>query len=205
LLAPAIAGSPAHAEMARAANAILKEQQMPSTRGILGRTTALLALATLGACQPSGLGGGMPTSAQSLPTAARNGARIYFTAASDRGTAITYTGEPDIGGAMMGGAMMGGGAGQWLTCASCHGPEGRGGIHTMHMRLMKAPDIRYAALAAMPELKGRLRPFNLEDFRKTVESGRHPDGEELDGDMPRWQMSEADLGDLFAFLQSFPN
>jgi hypothetical protein len=74
----------------------------------------------------------------------------------------------------------------------------------MHMRLMKAPDIRYAALATMPELKGRSRPYDLEDFRKTVESGRHPDGEELDADMPRWQMGEADLGDLFAFLKTLP-
>jgi mono/diheme cytochrome c family protein len=166
---------------------------------ILHWTAAAFAVAALAACQPAGPGGAMPTSTQSLPTAEKNGARIYFTAASDRGTAITYTGGPDIGGGMMGGA------GQWLTCASCHGPEGRGGIHTMHMRLMKAPDIRYAALAAMPELKGRQRPYDLEDFRKTVENGRHPDGEELDRDMPRWQMSDADLSDLFAFLKSLPN
>ncbi|MEP7209088.1 MAG: c-type cytochrome [Casimicrobiaceae bacterium] len=164
----------------------------------------MLAVAALAACERAGPDGALPTSTQSLPTAARNGARIYFMAASDRGTAITYTGGPDIGGGMMGGGMMGGG-GRWLTCASCHGPEGRGGIHTMHMRLMKAPDIHYAALATMPELKGRPRPYDLQDFRKTVETGRHPDGEELDRDMPRWQMDEADLSDLFAFLQSLPN
>ena len=35
-------------------------------------------------------------------------------------------------------AMMDG----YLTCASRHGPEGRGGVHAMHMYVMKAPDIR---------------------------------------------------------------
>ena len=170
---------------------------------ILRWTAALLSVATLAACQPAGPAGAMLAATQALPTPARNGARIYFTAASDRGTAINYTGGPDIGGGMMGGGMMGGG-GRWLNCASCHGPEGRGGIHTMHMRLMKAPDIRYEALATMPELKGRSRPYDLEDFRKTVANGRHPDGEELDADMPRWQMSEADLGDLFTFLKTLP-
>jgi cytochrome c oxidase subunit 2 len=171
---------------------------MPSTRMIICWTTSVLAVAALAACQPTDPKSAMPTSTQSLSTAARNGARIYFMAASDRGTAITYTGGPDTGGGMMGGG------GRWLTCASCHGPEARGGTHTMHMRLMKAPDIRYAALATMPEVKGRSHAYDLEDFRKTIENGRHPDGEALDGDMPRWQMSEADLGDLFAFLKSSP-
>jgi hypothetical protein len=74
----------------------------------------------------------------------------------------------------------------------------------MHMSVMKAPDIRYAALSTMPELKGRQSPYGLDDFSKTVQGGRHPDGEKLDSDMPRWQMSEADLSDLFSFLKSLP-
>jgi mono/diheme cytochrome c family protein len=199
LLAAARGSSPAHAEAARTRQCDLKKRHMPSTQMILRWITAVLAVATLAACQPAGPGGAMPALTPALPTAAGNGARIYFTAASDRSTAITYAGGPDIGGGMMGGG------GRWLTCASCHGPEGRGGIHTMHMRLMTAPDIRYAALATMPELKRRSRPYDLEDFRKTIESGRHPDGEALGVDMPRWHMSEADLGDLFTFLKSLPN
>ncbi|MDP3082944.1 MAG: c-type cytochrome [Rubrivivax sp.] len=159
----------------------------------------LVVVSALAACQPVGRGGDMPVSVQALATPAKNGARIYFTAISERGSAISYSGGPDIGGGMMGGT------GAWLTCASCHGPEGRGGIHTMHMRLMKAPDIRYAALASMPEIKGRARPYDFDDSRKTVETGRHPDGEALDADMPRWKMSEADLNDLFSFLKSLSN
>lgn len=176
---------------------------MPLNSVIFRWTAAALAVVTLTACQPVGADGRTPHSAQAPTPGARNGARIYFTASSDRGTAVTYSGGPDIGAWMMGGAMMGGG--RWLTCASCHGPEGRGGVHAMHMRLMKAPDIRYAALAAMPELKDRKRAYDLDDFRLTVVDGRHPDGEEIDADMPRWRMSESDLADLFDFLKSLPD
>ena len=127
-----------------------------------------------------------------------NGGRIYFTAVSGRDGPVMYTGGPQFGGMMMG--MMG----TYLTCASCHGPEGRGGIHAMHMHVMKAPDIRYTALSAMPEMRGRKRPYGLEDFRLAVAEGKHPDGERLKRDMPRWQMSDADLHDLFAFVQRLP-
>jgi len=176
---------------------------MPSTTLSSRTSIAVFVLAALAGCQPAASADAMPASTQKLEAPARNGARIYFTAVSDRGTPISYTGGPDLGAGMMGGAMMSG-AGQWLTCASCHGPQGRGGVHVMHMRAMYAPDIRYAALAAMRELRGRARPYDVDDFRKTVESGRHPDGEELNADMPRWQMSDADLSDLFAFLKSLP-
>ncbi len=47
-----------------------------------------------------------------------NGERIDFTATSESGTEIDYTGGPSPGGMMMGGR---------LTCASCHGTDARGG------------------------------------------------------------------------------
>ncbi len=67
------------------------------------------------------------------------------------------------------------------------GMSERSGVHTIHMRRMKEPDIRYAALRTMSEIKGR-----------------HPDGKAIAVAMPRWQMREADLSDLFAFLKSLP-
>jgi mono/diheme cytochrome c family protein len=105
----------------------------------------------------------------------------------------------------MGGAMAPGGYGQLLTCASCHGPQARGGMHRMHMRTMTAPDIRFLALSVMPEMKRRTSPYGIGDLRQTVENGRHPDGQEVKADMPRWQMGEADLADLFAFLKALPD
>lgn len=176
---------------------------MYSPRIALGELSALM-LVGLVACQPGQQQNSVPASASGLTGPAGNGARIYFTGVSERGTTLTHTGAASVGGRMMGGGMMDGFS-QWLTCASCHGPEARGGTHVMHMSAMTAPDIRYAALSAMPEMRGRQRPYDLDDFRNTVEQGRHPDGEEGKAEMPRWQMSDSDLADLFAFLKALPD
>ncbi len=170
---------------------------MTATRFILGAVAAMV-LASIAACQPTRYKNQLPASTEGLATPAKNGARIYFTGASERGTAATIEDGANPGGGMMGGYR------QWLTCAACHGPEARGGKHEMHMSVMDAPDIRYAALRTMSELKGRQRPYDLDDFRQQVEQGRHPDGAQVKQEMPRWQMSEADLADLFAFLKSQP-
>ena len=129
----------------------------------------------------------------------QNGERIYFQASSVRGTRITYQGGPNLGG------MMGG----YLTCAACHGPGARGGLHTMHMQVMDAPDITYGALSGETGEHGQLNEhsdaqmeYSLDDFRRAVIDGKHPDGESLSRDMPRWQMSDEDLADLLAFLKT---
>lgn len=154
-----------------------KEPQMSSTQLVLGALSVLL----------------MATSANGLDGPAMNGARIYFTGTSERGTTAT---PANTHGGMMHGD------GQWLTCASCHGPQGRGGSHVMHMWAMTAPDIRYVALRNMSELKGRQRPYDIDDFRQQVEKGLHPDGTEVAAQIPRWQMSDADLTDLFTYLKA---
>lgn len=140
------------------------------------------------------------------PPNAENGGWIYYRATSARGTAISYLGGPSFGGMMMGGNN--------LTCAACHGPSGRGGVHTMHMQVMDAPNITYAALNGEVEAHNGEEGHNdehsseiaysLEDFRRAVIYGKHPDGEPLDRDMPRWQMSDEDLADLFEFLKILP-
>ncbi len=141
---------------------------------------------------PGGLSG---TPLGDAPNVA-NGERIYFTAISSRSGPIRYQGGPAFGGMMMG---------SYLTCAACHGPTARGGKHIMHMTVMDAPDIRIAALSKeFDEHGGGHGEYDLETFRKAVVYGQHPDGKPLSPDMPRWQMSDADLADLFAFLQSLP-
>jgi len=35
-----------------------------------------------------------------------------------------------------------------------------------------------------------------------VEQGKHPDGDELNTEMPRWKLSDKDLADLFTFLKT---
>lgn len=115
-----------------------------------------------------------------------NGERIYFTATSERGTAMTYKGGPSEGGWM----MMGG----RLACVSCHGPDGRGGRHSMGMMwVMDAKDIRWKVL--QPE-------FDAEKFRLAVVKGQDPDGTQMKQDMPRWNIGKDDLADLIAFLKT---
>ncbi len=119
-----------------------------------------------------------------------NGERIYFTATSERGTEITYTGGPASNGWM----MMGGGG--RLACASCHGPDGRGGEHSMGMmQVMDATDIRWSALEG---------EFDPEKFRLAVVEGKDPDGTQLNTDMPRWNIGNDDLADLIAYLKTLP-
>ena len=117
-----------------------------------------------------------------------NGERIYFTATSERGTPITYTSSPGSNNWM----MMNG----QLTCASCHGPNGQGGKHSMGMmQVMDAKDIRWSALQS---------EFDAEKFRLAVVKGQDPDGTQLKPDMPRWNIGDDDLADLIAYLKTLP-
>ncbi len=117
-----------------------------------------------------------------------NGERIYFTSTSERGAAITYTSGPSSNGWMMGNGQ--------LACASCHGPNGRGGTHSMGMmRVMTAKDIRWSALQS---------EFDAEKFRLALTKGQDPNGTMLNTDMPRWNIGDDDLADLIAYLKTLP-
>ncbi len=128
-----------------------------------------------------------------------NGERIYFTATNERGEVITYTGGPAAG---MMGRMP-------LACVSCHGPDGRGGEFVMHMQIIDAPDIRYETLASEEEHEEEgeghsEEGYDLETFRMAVVEGQHPNGDPLDRNMPRWNLSDEDLADLFEYLKTLP-
>lgn len=117
-----------------------------------------------------------------------NGERIYFTATSQRGTAITYTSGPASNSWMMGDGQ--------LACASCHGPDGRSGVHNMGMmQTMTAKDIRWSALQS---------EFDAEKFRLAVTKGQDHDGTQLNTDMPRWTIGGDDLADLIGYLKTLP-
>jgi hypothetical protein len=132
-----------------------------------------------------------------------NGEQIFYTDTNDSGQRISSTGGSNIGGMM--------GTTSELNCASCHGNDGSGGIHLMHMDVMDAPDIRFSALSAEDnglsdehedEHTLEHKDYDLEAFRQAVIYGKHPDGTSLDQDMPRWQMDDDDLSDLFIFIKS---
>ncbi len=132
---------------------------------------------------------------------ATNGERIYFTATNGQGETISYEGGPAFGMMMQ----------PQLACVSCHGTDGRGGTHVMHMQVMVTPDIRYEALIneagahkGEEEMKHIQDEYDLGVFRQAVVEGKHPDGEALSTDMPRWAMEDEDLGALFEYLKSIP-
>ena len=130
-----------------------------------------------------------------------NGERIYFSATSERGTRIRSRGGSAFGGMMMG----------RQTCASCHGSDGQGGVHIMHMQEMDAPDIRWNMLSSLEhgghdeaDEDGEELPYDEESFKHALREGITPGGERLSSNMPRWEMNDDDIDDLIAFLKTLP-
>ena len=135
------------------------------------------------------------TVAPELPQGyASNGETIYFTGFNDQGERVPFTGGP------MWLSMHGG------SCASCHGPDGRGGAPAM-MGTEIPPDIRYHHLTEEEHEEeheaGEAHPsYTDETIKRAITEGVEPDGEPMDMTMPRWQMSERDLDDLLEFLKT---
>jgi len=125
-----------------------------------------------------------------------NGERIYFTAESASGQPITYSGSI---------RMM-----HSITCANCHGPEGKGGRVNMMMSYFDSPDITWHVLTQEEghnEEPGKGEheehpPYTEETLRRAITKGLDPAGEPLDDEMPRWRMSEQDLTDLADFIKT---
>lgn len=122
-----------------------------------------------------------------------NGERIYFTATSNSGQPITA----EMAGMRMQHQGM-------MTCATCHGPEGRGGTVTMMMGTFEAPDIRYSTLTEgeHDDAHAEHPPYTDELIKQAIIEGVDPAGEPLDWLMPRWRMAERDLNDLLNFLKT---
>jgi cytochrome c oxidase subunit 2 len=149
---------------------------------------AVIVTLLLAACTASPWSAGSSGTAWGTGSFRSNGERIYFTATSERDTAISYTSGPASSGWMMGNGQ--------LACASCHGPNGRGGEHNMGMmQVMTAPDIRWSALQG---------EFDAEKFRLAVTEGQDPEGTQLNAEMPRWNIDNDDLADLITYLKTLP-
>ncbi|MCZ7574412.1 MAG: cytochrome c [Ardenticatenaceae bacterium] len=122
-----------------------------------------------------------------------NGERIYFTAMSASGQPITA----EMAGMRMSHPGM-------MTCAACHGPDGRGGTVTMMMGTFVAPDIRYPTLTQGEhgDAHETHPPYSDETITRAITEGIDPAGEPLAWPMPRWRMSEGDLNDLLDYLKT---
>ncbi|MGI2336646.1 MAG: c-type cytochrome [Dehalogenimonas sp.] len=155
---------------------------------VVGLFVSLLVFAA--ACTSAGNGNPTvtpdPTSTPD-PTAnaVENGRSIYFYATSSSGEFITYTGGP--------GTMM------RLACVNCHGEQGHGGQIFFMMQSLDVPDITWAELTGQHEDH---EPFTVATVKQAITDGLDPAGNELEYQMPQWQMSDNNLNDLILFLQT---
>ena len=113
------------------------------------------------------------------------GERIYLTGVGADGQRISRT-APAVS---QGSLMMGGGG-----CGSCHGAGGQGGtIKMMTGTAVEAPDITYDALVS--------EGFTDVTIGQAIRDGLDESGTPLEDAMPRWQMSDTDVGEVIAYLK----
>jgi cytochrome c oxidase subunit II len=123
---------------------------------------------------------------------ASNGERIFFTGTSETGPPITSQ--------MPGMHRM---RQSNMSCASCHGADGRGGTVRMMMNTFYAPDIRYSTLTGAGHDDDHDHPaYSDEDLIRAITLGVNPAGDPLDWAMPRWSLSDEQLQDLLDFLKT---
>lgn len=91
-----------------------------------------------------------------------------------------------------------------MSCADCHGLNGRG----LRPPMFVSPDIRYRNLtdpAGMVEPDGsRGHTYTDELIKRAITQGIDPEGQPLAWPMPRWQMTEQQLNDLLSYLKVLP-
>ena len=110
-----------------------------------------------------------------------------------------YGGAMGYGRGIMGGRHM---VMMSLSCATCHGADG----HGLQTPMFTSPDITYANLtdpSGMIEPDGERGPTYTDDeIRRAVVEGIDPEGEPLNWVMPRWQLTDAQMQDLAAYLRT---
>lgn len=124
-----------------------------------------------------------------------NGERIYFTSTSNSSKPITAT---------IGNMTFGGGA---LTCARCHGDDGRGMSGRFMMWEFEAPDIRYSTLTATGHgghetHEEEAEPYTDALLKRAILEGLDPEGKHLGTPMPQFKILDSDLNDLLEYLKS---
>jgi ABC-type branched-subunit amino acid transport system substrate-binding protein len=130
-------------------------------------------------------------SAGELTPQEERGKQIYFQGTSPSGTTIeAYVGEDltEVPGTV-------------ATCASCHGPDGRGRPEAGVI----PSDVTWSYLVkpyGHVDTWGRSHPaFTVDTLKESIVLGRDPAGNELDPSMPIYSLSDQDLDDLVAYMR----
>lgn len=123
-----------------------------------------------------------------------SGQRIYYTGLGADGTPIPRT---VAGSGMMRLGMMGS-----VTCVDCHGEGGRGGNLRMMYGVVEIPDVRYSALTTTRSEDGTTLPAWTEsDIARAIREGLEPDGQRLKAPMPQFDMTDAEINEVIAYLK----
>lgn len=122
-----------------------------------------------------------------------NGERIYFTGTSN-------SDKPII--ASIGNTTIG-----VVSCARCHGDDGKGKSGRFMTWEFEAPDIRYSTLTTTSHAghEGHEEggePYTEELIKRAITQGLNSEGKHLEPPMPVFQISESDLNDLLEYLKS---
>jgi len=124
---------------------------------------------------------------------------------SSAGQLIYYTGASESGPiprTVAGGGMMGRGMMVNIACVDCHGDDGRGGRIGMMFGSVDIPDIRYSILTSPRSEDGTTVPaWSDRDIARAIRDGVEPDGQNLKAPMPRWDMTDAEVADVIAYLK----
>jgi cytochrome c oxidase subunit 2 len=166
---------------------------MPS-RLLLTAALILLAIGMVGVAATSCVASSVPVPLPLRGTSDTLGAQIYYTGADTAGLIPRTV----AGGGMMGGGMMG-----QVACVDCHGQDGRGGpLSAMMFGTVDIPDIRYSTLTTPRTEEGTTVPaWTDADIASAIRDGVEPNGQRLKAPMPRWDMSDADLRAVIAYLK----
>jgi len=88
-----------------------------------------------------------------------------------------------------------------IFCASCHGADGKGGREGN----IVLADITYATLSrplpASPPWNKARAAYTDVLLARAITQGLDSSGQQLDGSMPRWLLSESELQDLLKYLR----
>lgn len=127
-------------------------------------------------------------------TFSSNGQSIYYTGRSADGSPIPRT---VAGAGMMGRGMMGA-----VACVDCHGEDGRGGRLGMMFGVVEIPDIRYSAITSARLENGvTASGWTDGDLARAIRDGFEPDGQRLKAPMPRFDMTDAEIGEVISYLK----
>ena len=118
------------------------------------------------------------------------GETIYVEGTDAQGTQLTHTTEAGVL--------------SQAGCYACHGADGKGRSIDTKLGHFDAPDIRWSVISQpIPNDEGGVDPaYDPALFARAVREGLDSGGGQLEPVMPRWQLTDAEMNALIAYLQT---